>query len=145
MTMEINPATVPELAIILQTKGMLARVRQLDVVCEKDHRLVQVVRIPKRGPFAFGIDTTRIHLHGSEQHWWWNPKRGKYEISHGGRWLGFWLNNPDEEIVTVNGPQLHNRFTFTCQAKHCSKTITLPWLREKISEGRKRVVVDAKS
>ena len=142
MTVEIDPRTVPELLVILRT-NKLSKVRVLDVVCERNHRLLQVLKIPGRGRLALGVDTTMIHLHGREQHWWWRHSRkeiGKFEISHGGRWLGFWVDEPDIEIATVNGPQLHNCFTFTCRGNHCSAEITLPWLREKLALGSRRIV-----
>ena len=43
MTVEIDPRTVPELLVILRT-DKLSKVRVLDVVCDQDHRLVQVLR-----------------------------------------------------------------------------------------------------
>lgn len=142
---EIDPRTVPELAVILRTKGMLSKVRRLDVVCERDHRLVQVIRIPRRGLFAFGIDTTMIHGSGEAARWMWFPARqGGWAMGRRGRWLGIWLDEPDIEIRTVNGPQIHNRFTFTCTDWHCSKEITLPWLREQIAAGRRRIAITAK-
>jgi hypothetical protein len=137
VTVEIDPRTIPELLVILRT-NKLSKVRALDVVCDQSHRLVEVLQIPGRGRLALGIDTTMIHLSGREQHWWWRPKRGNWEISHGGRWLGFWVDEPDIEIATVNGPQLHNRFTFTCRGNHCSQEITLPWLREQLALGSSR-------
>jgi hypothetical protein len=139
VTVEIDPATVPELGVILRT-NKLGKVRVLDVACDQGHRLVEVLQIPGRGRLALGIDTTMIHLHGKAPHWWWSPKREKYEISHSGRWLGLWVDKSDVEIETVNGRQLHNRFTFTCRGKHCSQEITLPWLREQLALGHRRIV-----
>jgi hypothetical protein len=59
VSVEVGPRTIPELAAILQAKGMLAKVRVLDVVCMDDHRLVQVLNIPGRGRFALGIDRAK--------------------------------------------------------------------------------------
>jgi hypothetical protein len=56
---EIDPRTVPELAVVLRA-NMLSKVRLLDVACGADHRLVEVLRL-KRRPFALGVDTTMIH------------------------------------------------------------------------------------
>jgi hypothetical protein len=141
---EVDPRTVLELAVILRTK-MLSKVRMLDVACEAEHRLVQVLRVARR-PFVLGIDTTVIHgLDEAARKWYWFPTpKGEWAMGRRGRWLGVWLDEPDQEIRTVNGPQLHNRFTFTCADWHCSKEITLPWLREQIAADRRRVVITAK-
>jgi hypothetical protein len=139
---EIDPRTVPELAAILRTPGMLAKVRLLDVVCERDSRLVEVLRVAKR-PFALGIDTTMIHGFDTAAKWYWfySNQQNQWAMNRRGRWLGLWLDEPDREVATVNGPRLHNRFTFTCAKDHCSKEITLPWLREQLESGKKRTVI----
>jgi hypothetical protein len=139
---EIDPRTVPELAVVLRA-NKLSKVRQLDVVCNADHRLVQVIQLPGRGRLVLGIDTTMIHGESdSATRWYWFPSRqGGWAMGRRGRWLGLWLDEPDQEIPTLNGPRLHNRFTFTCAAWHCSEEITLPWLREQVESGRKRTVI----
>jgi hypothetical protein len=142
VTVEIDPRTVPELHTILRTPGILSKVRLLDVVCERDSRLVEVLRVAKR-PFALGIDTTIIHGTDDAAKWYWffSDQQRKWAMNRRGRWLGLWLDQPDEEIRAVWGPHLHNRFTFTCAKDHCKKEITLPWLRDQLGSGRKRIVV----
>jgi hypothetical protein len=136
---EIDPRTVPELAVVLRA-NMLSKVRLLDVACAADHRLVQVLRL-KRRPFALGVDTTMIHGTDEAAKWYWFPTGNGWAMNRRGRWLGVWLDEPDQEIRTVNGPQLHNRFTFTCRGGHCSEEITLPWLRSQLESGRRRIVI----
>ena len=141
MTVEIDPRTIPELAVILQTKGMLAKVRILDVVCDRHHRLVQVLKIPRRGRLALGIDTTIVNGPDTARRWRWVPvAKDRYGMDRDGRWLGLWVDEPDIEIRTVNGPRLHNRFTFTCRGKHCSQQFSLPWIREQLALRIRRIV-----
>ena len=99
MTVEIDPRTVPELHTILRTPGMLSKVRILDVVCERDSRLVEVLRVAKR-PFALGIDTTMIHGADDAAKWYWffSDQQGKWAMNRRGRWLGLWLDQPDLDL-----------------------------------------------
>jgi hypothetical protein len=140
VTVEIDPRTVPELFAILRTKGLLAKVRQLDVVCHEDHRLVQVLKIPGRGRLALGIDTSIVPGLDTADKWRWIPvAEDQWGMDRDGRWLGLWVDKPDIEIRTVNGPRLHNRFIFTCAGNHCSQQISLPWLREQAALGSRRI------
>jgi hypothetical protein len=141
VTVEIDPRTIPELEAILRTKGMWAKVRQLDVVCEQSHRLVEVLQIPGRGRLALGVDTSIVHGADTARKWRWVPvAKDQYGMDRDGRWLGLWVDEPDIEIQTVNGRRLHNRFRFTCRGGRCSAQITLPWLREQLALGSRRIV-----
>jgi hypothetical protein len=140
VTVEIDPRTVPELEAILRT-DKLSKVRVLDVVCDQHHRLVQVLKIPGRGRLALGVDTSIVHGADTAHKWRWIPvAKAQWGMDRDGRWLGLWVDEPDIEIATVNGPQLHNRFRFTCAGDHCSQQISLPWLREKLALGSRRIV-----
>ena len=72
MTVEIDPATIPELGVILRTNE-LGKVRVLDVVCDQGHRLVQVLKIPGRGRLALGVDTSIVHGADTAHLWRWIP------------------------------------------------------------------------
>ena len=140
MTVEIDPATVPELGVILRT-SKLGKVRVLDVVCDQDHRLVQVLKIPGRGRLALGVDTSIVHGADTAHLWRWIPvAKDQWGMDRDGRWLGLWVDEPDIEIRTVNGPRLHNRFSFTCAGDHCSQQISLPWIRKQLALRTRRIV-----
>lgn len=140
MSVEVDPRTIPELAVILRT-NVLSKVRVLDVVCDRNHRLLQVLKIPGRGRLALGIDTSVVHGADTAHLWRWIPvAKDQWGMDRDGRWLGLWVDEPDIEIRTVNGPRLHNRFTFTCRGKHCSQQISLPWIREQLALVPRRIV-----
>jgi hypothetical protein len=140
MTVEVDPRTIPELAVILRT-NILGKVRVLDVVCNQSHRLVEVLQIPGRGRLALGVDTTIVNGPDTARRWRWVPVgKDQYGMDRDGRWLGLWVDEPDIEIPTVNGPQSYNRFTFTCRGQHCAPEITLPWLREQLALGHRRIL-----
>jgi hypothetical protein len=131
VSVEVDPRTISELAAILGT-NMLSKVRILDVVCERNHRLVQVLKIPRQGRLALGVDTSIVHGADTAHKWRWIPvAKDQWGMDRNGRWLGLWVDEPDIEIRTVNGPRLHNRFRFTCAGDHCSQEIGLPWTRER--------------
>jgi hypothetical protein len=140
VSVEVDPHTIPELAVILRT-NMLSKVRVLDVVCERNHRLLQVLKIPGRGLLALGVDTTIINGPDIARRWRWVPvAKDQYGMDRDGRWLGLWVDEPDIEIRTVNGPRLHNRFRFTCATQHCQQEISLPWIREQVALRTRRIV-----
>jgi hypothetical protein len=140
VTVDVDPRTIPELAVILRT-NVLSKVRVLDVVCDRNHRLVQVLKIPGRGRLALGVDTSIVHGADTAHQWRWIPvAKDQWGMDRDGRWLGLWVDEPDIEIRTVNGPRLHNRFSFTCAGDHCSQQISLPWIREQLALRTRRTV-----
>ena len=126
-------ARIPELQAILRA-GLLSRVRIFEAVCERGHRLVQVVRINDH-PLVLGT---------------WTPGRLRGEPgpdsvwppAHRARWDAWWLDRPGPIVTTVEGRYVRtaDRHTFTCQ--DASEEIPMPWLREQVAAGRRRRAID---
>jgi hypothetical protein len=139
-----------------------SKARLLDVVCERDHRLVEVFKVARR-PLALGIDTTIVPGDQS-QSWRHLPTSEGWAPDRRGRWLGLWLDVNDGEdpagswaVTTTQSGDLHvvqqrrgpvERYTFICARRHCSEPISLAWLRKQLelaeSSRRRRVVIDDK-